>query len=103
MFPLKINSIKKYALLLAAALCANGMFLMSNFIVTAVSTDEFLETRRAMPVQSNEVPEWPQGPIVSAESAFLMDAETGAVLYSKISTNASTLPHHQTHDSTSGL
>lgn len=36
-----------------------------------------------MAVQSNEVPNWPVGPVVNAESAILMDADTGVILYSK--------------------
>ena len=34
-------------------------------------------------VQTNEIENWPQGPAVSSESAILMDASTGAVLYGK--------------------
>lgn len=35
------------------------------------------------PVQSNEVDGWPQGPAVWAESAVVMDIDSGAFLYSK--------------------
>ncbi len=41
------------------------------------------EARKALPIQSNEIPDWPQGPEVSAQAAILMEAETGAILYSK--------------------
>lgn len=41
------------------------------------------EARTLLPVQSNEIPGWPQGPAVGAKSAILMDAETGAILYAK--------------------
>lgn len=45
--------------------------------------EERLEQQRAMAIQSNEIPNWPVGPVVSAESAILIEAETGAVLYAK--------------------
>lgn len=41
------------------------------------------EARKDEPVESNETPDWPQGPAIGAESAILMDADTGLVLYSK--------------------
>ena len=42
-----------------------------------------MEARKSLPVQTNEIPGWPQGPAVGAQSAILMDARTGAILYSK--------------------
>mgnify|MGYP001752174175 CR=1 FL=1 len=39
--------------------------------------------KRQLAIQSNEVANWPTGPVVSAESAILMDADTGAILYAK--------------------
>lgn len=41
------------------------------------------EERKALPVQSNEVTEWPTGPAISAASAVLLEANTGTILYSK--------------------
>lgn len=49
----------------------------------ALTGDELLEANRAIPVESNQVPNWPQGPIVGAESAILIDADTGVILYEK--------------------
>ena len=34
-------------------------------------------------VQSNSIPRWPQGDAINAETAILMDADTGAILYAK--------------------
>lgn len=42
-----------------------------------------LETYKQIQVDTNVVDNWPQGPVVSAKSAILMDAGTGAILYSK--------------------
>ena len=36
-----------------------------------------------MPIESNEIPGWPQGPQVQAESAILMDVDYGVCLYEK--------------------
>lgn len=42
-----------------------------------------MEARKTLPVQTNEIPGWPQGPAVGAQSAILMDAQTGTILYAK--------------------
>lgn len=42
-----------------------------------------LEENRAMEIQSNQVANWPIGPTVGAESAILIEAETGTILYAK--------------------
>ncbi len=39
--------------------------------------------RTKLEVQSNLISCWPQGPVISAESAMLMDVDTGTVLYAK--------------------
>jgi len=42
-----------------------------------------MEARKGLPVQTNEILGWPQGPAVGAQSAILMDARTGTILYAK--------------------
>lgn len=42
-----------------------------------------LDAVYAMPVQSNELEGWPQGPGTYGEAAIVMEVETGAVLYAK--------------------
>lgn len=41
------------------------------------------EERKALPIQSNEQEDWPAGPEIGAQSAILLEAHSGAVLYSK--------------------
>lgn len=41
------------------------------------------EGRKLLPIETNEIPGWPEGPAIGAESAILMDAETGIILYAK--------------------
>ena len=45
--------------------------------------DALAEARKALPIQSNAITDWPQGPEVSAEGAILIEAKTGAILYAK--------------------
>lgn len=55
--------------------------------ITAYATLEELEAeaeaRKSLPIQSNDIDNWPVGPAISAESAILMDANTGVILYAK--------------------
>lgn len=59
-------------------------FLSQNLIALAApDVEERVAAQRALPIQSNEVENWPAGPVVTAESAILMEAETGTILYAK--------------------
>lgn len=61
--------------------------LMSVFAVYgATSQEEYLqegEERKKLPIQSDEIKNWPAGPKISAQAAIIMEAETGAILYAK--------------------
>ena len=71
-------------LFLAFAILCCGFFAAP---VTVHATYEELqaeaEARKSLPIQTNEIDNWPVGPAVSAESAILMDANTGVILYAK--------------------
>lgn len=41
------------------------------------------ESRKSLPVESNEVTDWPEGPAIGAGSAILMEMNTKTVLYAK--------------------
>lgn len=70
--------------LLAAAALSGSLALGMPLPAKASSDAELrLEAHRAMEIQSNDIPGWPEGPVVGAESAILMEAETGTILYSK--------------------
>lgn len=61
-------------------------FLASPVTAHATSLDELAaeaEARKSLPVQTNDIDNWPAGPAISAESAILMDANTGVILYAK--------------------
>lgn len=70
--------------LLAAAALSGSLALSMPLSAKASSDAELrLESHRAMEIQSNDIPDWPEGPVTGAESAILMEAETGTILYSK--------------------
>ena len=59
--------------------------LLCNMALTAsaVTKDELIQQQQDKIVETNQISNWPMGPIVTADSAILMDAETGAILYAK--------------------
>ena len=76
------------ASLFLASLLAFCSFFSDGLILTAnaASVEELqeeAEARKTLPIQSNEIDNWPAGPQVSAQAAILMDANTGVILYSK--------------------
>ena len=87
MFDLKTSAKNKYSRLLPALLSA--VLALSTLFGTSLTAcadeeaDARLEEHRAMTVESNEITGWPDGPIVGAESAILIEATTGTILYSK--------------------
>ncbi|MDE7202711.1 MAG: D-alanyl-D-alanine carboxypeptidase [Lachnospiraceae bacterium] len=44
---------------------------------------EQMEQRKTLPIQSNAIANWPQGPAIGAESAILMEMNTHTILYAK--------------------
>lgn len=69
------------AVLGISALC----LLASQGLCVSATTikEENIAHNQSLAIQSNAVENWPTGPVVSAESAILMDADTGAILYAK--------------------
>ncbi|MCM1127735.1 MAG: D-alanyl-D-alanine carboxypeptidase [Lachnospiraceae bacterium] len=41
------------------------------------------EERKLLPIESNQIENWPAGPAIGAESAILLEANTGVILYAK--------------------
>ncbi|MDE5931795.1 MAG: D-alanyl-D-alanine carboxypeptidase [Lachnospiraceae bacterium] len=62
-------------------------FLFHVNTLTAYATAEEIaaeaEARKLLPVQSDEIENWPTGPHTTAQAAILMDANTGIILYAK--------------------
>lgn len=45
--------------------------------------EQNMAANQAIPIESNDIVNWPQGPVVSAHSAILIEADTGTILYEK--------------------
>lgn len=74
------KAIKKLTILtLASAITLSSQ--LTAF--AAPSAQELAEQRKNLPIQSNSYENWPDGPQVSAQSAIVMDVDSGAVLYAK--------------------
>ena len=72
------------------SLCLAFAILCCGFWATPLTVHATLEelqaaaeARKSLPIQTNEIDNWPVGPAISAESAILMDANTGVILYAK--------------------
>lgn len=86
MIPTKKKLLFQKYIRLVTALLLGGSLLCSQALSVCADTqsnEDRLEAQRAMAIQSNETPNWPTGPVVSAEAAILMEADTGTILYSK--------------------
>lgn len=69
-------------LFFSSVLCFS--ILCSSITVYAdIDYEAELESRKSLPVQSNEISGWPQGPAIGAESAILMEMNTHTILYAK--------------------
>lgn len=65
-----------------------GLLISYTLSATAApNTDEDYEQaaneRKLLPVQTNEIANWPAGPELGAQAAYLLEANTGTVLYAK--------------------
>lgn len=72
---------KQIGLLTACAVIL--LIVTQSLSLSAAALEEQIAARAASPIQSNQIPDWPDGPVVTAQAAILMEAETGAVLYAK--------------------
>lgn len=84
---MKIKFIPKHKLI-CTSLCI--FIIFSSFFLPCLKLDSFadkftdaMEENKTLPIQSNETKNWPPGPVVSAYSAVLIDADTGVILYEK--------------------
>lgn len=61
------------------------ILLQETFPVSAAVIDYQAEweSRKSLPVQSNENVNWPAGPLIGAKSAILIEANSGTILYAK--------------------
>lgn len=77
-----MRQLKKGTRLLSLFLCYT-LLAASTMTVCATQQEQEREARKALPVQSNEIPNWPEGPVIGAQSAILMEMNTHTILYAK--------------------
>ena len=83
------KSIKFHRFILKSGIVFMLLFFSYTAPVYAVDTvpteemKELYEQRKNLPVETNSLPDWPEGPVVGAESAIVMEVDTGAILYCK--------------------
>ena len=72
------------------ALLSVSVLVQTSFPVLAAPDEESLNEigaaareRLLLPIETNALPYWPTGPAITAESAILMEADTGTILYAK--------------------
>ena len=75
------------ALILSSFLTVYGVSAISPAITAyadePVTRDDINAARASIPVATNEIDGWAMGPAINSESAVLMDADSGVILYDK--------------------
>ena len=76
---------KRLACLLLTLTLAGGILYSQPMTVYATLDDLAAEAedRKSLPIQSNEIDNWPAGPEIGAQAAIVMDVNTGVILYAK--------------------
>ncbi|MDE6129925.1 MAG: hypothetical protein K2G16_12160, partial [Lachnospiraceae bacterium] len=62
-----------------SALAVLCLWLCDCRTVYALPVLPEVEERTALPIESNAIEDWPEGPVISAQSAILIDAESGVI------------------------
>lgn len=75
---------KRVGVLVLSALFVTNTFLSVSMNVSAENNpSEEAEARKSLPIASNSYENWPNGPALGAQSAILVEANTGTILYAK--------------------
>lgn len=80
---MKKNVLKKTLSVFCMTLLLSAGFTPFSHTVKASDMLEQAELRKSMPVQSNQIENWPDGPAIGAQAAVLLEANTGTILYEK--------------------
>ena len=59
------------------------LLFTTSMVTYAETSEERVAYHKTLPVQTNLVENWPTGPVVGAQSAILIEANTGVILYAK--------------------
>ena len=69
-------------LTLCTSLCTT-LFFSSITAFATIDYEAEMEARKLLPIQTNDIENWPEGPEIGAESAILMEMNTHTILYAK--------------------
>ena len=75
--------VKKVNILASVFVTISVLILNSFSCFAETDLESAAASRKELPIQSNEIPGWPEGPQIGAEAAILMDINTGTILYEK--------------------
>lgn len=68
---------------LSVSACTLNVYAEDEKTPEEIASEAAMEEAYKMPVTTNEIKNWPKGPSVYAESAIVMDINSGAILYGK--------------------
>ncbi len=74
---------RRFCGFLACTVLLAGSVLSSPPLTALADPADNIAYNQSLPIESNEIDNWPVGPVVSAQSAILIEATTGTVLYAK--------------------
>ena len=85
---MNFHRIKQFKKLILSAFLCSGLIVAAgrNAYAAPSAAEDYLtlaEERKSLPIQSNQIENWPAGPAIGAESAILLEANTGVILYAK--------------------
>ena len=75
------NFIYRILFLCFSLLCAVNAAAFCSYASVDYQAEALL--RKELPIQTNDISGWPQGPDITAQAAIVMEANTGTILYAK--------------------
>lgn len=69
--------------ILSVVFCLGFVIMTPLFTYAEVDYNAQMEERKSLPIQSNEIANWPEGPSIGAQAAILMEMNTHTILYAK--------------------
>lgn len=81
---MRYNLLQKTGMIgICVIMCITNFFIQAKPVYADTDYAEEAENRKSLPIQSNQIENWPQGPQIGAGGAILMEANTGTILYAK--------------------
>lgn len=78
-----MNLYKFFSFILIPVLALSNPVIAHAAPATSEDALSEAEERKLLPIESNQIENWPAGPAIGAQSAILMEANTGVILYAK--------------------